>query len=240
MSHEERHRKKEMWYDKGKKVVADMTDKKRMDEVGAYIETYYVPDHDDIKLDKEIHTIFDRITSFRKKRAARKNAKNLKESQMDETYVGCDPGVDGVKFDTASMEKKKITAEMSSTMPINWNIDDLIARMEETFSQRLLRMIDERNLKDSEVYTKANVDRRHFSKIRKDVNYTPNKKTVLAFTIALELSLDEAKDLLASAGYALSRSSKMDIIVAYFLQNKIYDMFEINDVLYAYGQPVFG
>ena len=129
---------------------------------------------------------------------------------------------------------------MSSTMPVNWNIDDLLARMEETFSQRLLRMIDERNLKDSEVYTKANVDRRHFSKIRKDVNYTPNKKTVLAFAIALELSLDEAKDLLASAGYALSRSSKMDIIVAYFLQNKIYDMFEINDVLYAYGQPVFG
>ncbi len=67
-----------------------------------------------------------------------------------------------------------------------------------------------------------------FSKIRKDVNYVPNKKTVLAFTIALELSLDEAKDLLASAGFALSRSSKTDIIVAYFLQNKIYDMFELN------------
>ena len=217
-----------------------MADKKRIDEVGAYIAKYYVPDHDDIKPDKEIHTIFDRIISFREKRAAKKNAKDLKETITDETYDGCDPGVEGIKFDTASMEKKKITTEMSSTMPVNWNIDDLLARMEETFSQRLLRMIDERNLKDSEVYTKANVDRRHFSKIRKDVNYTPNKKTVLAFAIALELSLDEAKDLLASAGYALSRSSKMDIIVAYFLQNKIYDMFEINDVLYAYGQPVFG
>lgn len=217
-----------------------MADKKRMDEVGAYIEKYYVPDHDDIKPDKEIHTIFDRIISFWEKRATKKNAKDLKETITDETYDGCDPGVEGIKFDTASMEKKKITTEMSSTMPVNWNIDDLLARMEETFSQRLLRMIDERNLKDSEVYTKANVDRRHFSKIRKDVNYTPNKKTVLAFAIALELSLDEAKDLLASAGYALSRSSKMDIIVAYFLQNKIYDMFEINDVLYAYGQPVFG
>ena len=91
----------------------------------------------------------------------------------------------------------------------------------------------------SEAYAKAYVDRWHFSKIRKDVNYVPNKKTVLAFTIALELSLDEAKDLLASAGFALSRSSKTDIIVAYFLQNKIYDMFEINDVLDAYGQPVF-
>lgn len=100
-------------------------------------------------------------------------------------------------------------------------------------------MIDERGMSESEAYTKAYVDRRHFSKIRKDVNYVPNKKTVLAFTIALELSLDKAKDLLASAGFALSRSSKTDIIVAYFLQNKIYDMFEINEVLDAYGQPVF-
>ena len=86
---------------------------------------------------------------------------------------------------------------------------------------------------------KAYVDRRHFSKIRKDVNYTPNKKTVLAFAIALELSIDEAKDLLNSAGFAFSRSSKIDIIVAYFLQNKIYDMFEINEILDAYGQPIF-
>lgn len=216
-----------------------MTDKNRIDEVGAYIEKFYVPDNDDIKLDKEMRTIFDRITSFREKRAKKKNAEDLKESKSDEDYVGCDLSTEDIDFDVASMQKKKITTGMPSTMSTNRNIDDLMAQMEETFSQRLLRLIDERNLKDSEVYTKANVDRRHFSKIRKDVNYTPNKKTVLAFTIALELSLDEAKDLLASAGYALSRSSKMDIIVAYFLQNKIYDMFEINDVLYAYEQPVF-
>ena len=216
-----------------------MTDKKRIDEVGAYIEKFYVPDNDDIKLDKEMRTIFDRITSFREKRTKKKNAEDLKESKSDEDYVGCDLGAEDMDFDVASMQKKKITTGMPSTMSTNRNIDDLMAQMEETFSQRLLRLIDERNLKDSEVYTKANVDRRHFSKIRKDVNYTPNKKTVLAFTIALELSLDEAKDLLASAGYALSRSSKMDIIVAYFLQNKIYDMFEINYVLYAYEQPVF-
>ena len=138
------------------------------------------------------------------------------------------------------MQKTKIKKGMSSTMSVNRKIDDLMNQLEETFSQRLLRMIDERGLKDSQVYTKAYVDRRHFSKIRKDVNYVPNKKTVLAFTIALELSLDEAKDLLGSAGFALSRSSKTDVIIAYFLQNKIYDMFEINDVLDAYGQPVFG
>lgn len=102
---------------------------------------------------------------------------------------------------------------MSSTLPSSRNLDNLMNQLEETFSQRLLRMIDERGMTDSQVYTKAYVDRRHFSKIRKDINYVPNKKTVLAFTIALELSLDEAKDLLGSAGFALSRSSKTDIIV---------------------------
>lgn len=171
-----------------------MADKKRIDEVGAYIEKYYVPDNDDIKLDKEMRTIFDRITAFREKRVAKKSAKDdTKESETDETYLGCDLGTEDMNFDVASMEKKKITTGMPSTISTNRNIDDLMAQMEETFSQRLLRMIDERDLKDSEVYTKANVDRRHFSKIRKDVNYTPNKKTVLAFTIALELSLDERK-----------------------------------------------
>ena len=169
-----------------------MADQKLIAEVGKYIDKYYEPVKYDIKMDKEILFIFD-----------------------------------------------KIQKDKSSTMAVDRNIDNLMDQLEETFSQRLLRMIDEREMTDSEVYTRAYVDRRHFSKIRKDVNYVPNKKTVLAFTIALELSLDEAKDLLASAGFALSRSSKTDIIVAYFLQNKIYDMFQINDVLDAYGQPVF-
>ena len=137
------------------------------------------------------------------------------------------------------MEKVKVTKSMSSTISTNRNIEDLMNQMDETFSQRLLRMIDERGMTDAQAYTKAYVDRRHFSKIRNDVNYAPSKKVVLAFSIALELSLDEAKDLLGCAGFALSRSSKTDIIIAYFLQNKIYDMFEINDVLEAYGQPVF-
>ena len=138
-----------------------------------------------------------------------------------------------------SIQKTKEADTISLTLPVNRNIESLMGQMDETFSQRLLRLIDERGMTDSEAYNKAYVDRRHFSKIRKDVNYTPNKKTVLAFAIALELSIDEAKDLLNSAGFALSRSSKTDIIVAYFLQNKIYDMFEINEILDAYGQPIF-
>ena len=211
-----------------------MADQKLIDEVGKYIDKYYEPVKDDIKMDKEMKSIFDKITKFRKKRAEEKvlQEEPVKESSLSEDALP-------EEFDVSTMQKTKIQKGMSSTMSVNRNIDNLMNQLEETFSQRLLRMIDERGMTDSEAYAKAYVDRWHFSKIRKDVNYVPNKKTVLAFTIALELSLDEAKDLLASAGFALSRSSKTDIIVAYFLQNKIYDMFEINDVLDAYGQPVF-
>lgn len=211
-----------------------MADQKLIDEVGKYIDKYYEPVKDDIKMDKEMLSIFDKITRFRKKRA---EEKALQEQQIQESSQIEESAPE--EFDVSTMQKTKIKKGMSSTMSVNRNIDNLMDQLEETFSQRLLRMIDERGMTDSEAYTKAYVDRRHFSKIRKDVNYAPNKKTVLAFTIALELSLDEAKDLLASAGFALSRSSKTDIIVAYFLQNKIYNMFEINDVLDAYGQPVF-
>lgn len=212
-----------------------MADQKLIDEVGKYIDKYYKPTKDDIKLDKEMLSMFDRISELRQKRIQEKAAeysRKLDTHSLDEAAVE--------QFDVSTMKKIKIKKGMSSTLPVSRNLDNLMDQIEETFSQRLLRMIDERGMTDSQVYTKAYVDRRHFSKIRKDINYVPNKKTVLAFTIALELSLDEAKDLLGSAGFALSRSSKMDIIVAYFLQNKIYDMFEINDVLYAYGQPVFG
>lgn len=211
-----------------------MANKELIEDVRKYIDKYYLPSNDDIKIDREMKFIFNKITDFRKQRAQEKS-KSKETPAADREIIQSAPE----EFDVSTMQKTKIKKGMSSTMSVNRNIDNLMDQLEESFSQRLLRMIDERGMTDSEAYTKAYVDRRHFSKIRKDVNYVPNKKTVLAFTIALELSLDEAKDLLASAGFALSRSSKTDIIVAYFLQNKIYDMFEINDVLDAYGQPVF-
>ena len=205
-----------------------------LNAVGEYIDKYFVPENDDIRMDKEMKSIFQKISEFRKKRQEAKQASVSEESadyEIDESAV--------MNFDASSMQKIKVTNAMSGAMVSNRKIDDLMNQMEETFSQRLLRMISERGMTDSEAYTKAYVDRRHFSKIRNDDFYSPNKKTVLAFAIALELSLDEAKDLLACAGFALSRSSKVDIIVAYFLQNKIYDMFELNEVLYAYEQPIF-
>lgn len=133
-----------------------------------------------------------------------------------------------------------IPMPMLAVGPKKRSLDNLVNELGETFSQKLIRLIDERQLKDSDVYNKAHIDRRHFSKIHNDENYAPTKKTVFAFSIALELSLDESIDLLKSAGYTFSNSSKFDIIVRYFIENKEYDMNLINDVLDQYGQQVLG
>lgn len=104
-------------------------------------------------------------------------------------------------------------------------LDDLLEHLDAGFSETLLRLIDRSRKKDSEVYKKANVDRKLFSKIRNNPNYKPSKPTALAFAIALELDLAETKDLLARAGYALSASSKFDVIVEYFIRQRNYDIF---------------
>lgn len=159
------------------------------------------------------------------------------ESYIDEHYIKRQQ----TKRFMLPVERQALSASIPThLMEPDLSLEELIDQLDEPFSHLLLKLIDSRGKTDVEVYKRANLDRKLFSKIRSNQDYRPGKRTVLALAIGLELSADETKTLLARAGYALSPAVLFDVIVDYFITNNRFNIFEINQVLFNYDQPLLG
>ena len=163
-------------------------------------------------------------------------------SYIDEHYVEekLRAEIRNRRLEPRAMREALPMYECAASAPAPRNLKDLVRQVDAGFSQTLLELIDRTGKKDSEIYTRANVSRQHFSKIRNNPGYRPTKPTAIAFAIALELDLKQTKDLIGRAGYALTNSSIFDVIIMYFIEQGNYDLFEINAALFEFDQSLLG
>ena len=152
-----------------------------------------------------------------------------RNARSDEPYAGALGA-------SKNFESAAAATVFESAAPMG--LGEALEQLDESFSEMLLRKIDEKHMTDAQCYKKAQIDRKLFSKIRSRSDYRPGKQTVISFALALELSPDETNELLRKAGYALSHSNKADIIVEYFILHGIYDKFLVNEALYEFDQPL--
>ena len=170
-------------------------------------------------------------------------------SYIDDHYVDEKTDLVRRRWAEADMERGWTMAPMppcSASVPAPqakacaMSLEEMLKNTDAGFSERLLQLIDQTGEKDSAIYTKANVSRQHFSKIRNNPDYKPTKSTALAFAVALELDLEQTRDLIGRAGYALTNSSRFDVILMYFIERKNYNLHDINAALYEFDQSLLG
>lgn len=167
--------------------------------------------------------------------AVTENLRNFRRRRRTERMEVCE--------DSAVLEPEFLSmASMTPTMaaPKELSLEDSLKEADAGFSETLLNLIDKTGKKDSEIYKKACISKQHFSKIRNNPHYQPTKPTAIAFALALELDLEATYDLIGRAGFTLSKSSKFDLIIRYFIEHKEYNVVAINVALYEFDQPLLG